>query len=192
LDFLFFLAGPPVRPKAPWVPDPDRPPRPPRPVGAPGPAVGPPNPGVVLRPPERGEPLRPPIPPGAEEFMPGWAWREPDEPCPGLGAPGPPWPGRGRRDRSDDDGRSSRGRRTPMPWEEAYGLLPGLGAPGRRPWVGGMGRGMGRGIMAEGLGIAGPDGLAGPVGAAGAAGRAGLEPAGLGADVLRGFSWATG
>ena len=69
------------------------------------------------------------------------------------------------------------GRRTPMPCDEAYGLLPGLGAPGRRLAVLGEGA-PGRGAPGRGAAAA-----AGRGEALGAGGR-GAGDAGRGVDVV--------
>jgi len=93
-----------------------------------------------------------------------------------LPAPGPPG-----RVGAAASGRGP-GRRTPMPCDAAYGLLPGLGAPGRRLTVLGDGAAAGRGAPGRGA-----DTGAGRGEAEGADGRVlGTADAERGVDVVDG------
>src|SRR5690606_25248886 len=111
------LLLPPPRPNAPAVPPPGPRPRPPPPPGRGGPKPGaPPGP--------RGR--KPPPAPGA----PGRAGRPAPAPArpaaAGRGAPGRGEPGRGAAGRGMLEGVG----RDCIPCVDAYGLLPGRGAPG--------------------------------------------------------------
>ena len=136
----------PPRPKAPWVPP--RPPRP-RPPPPTGPVEGPPpKPGRLppAPPPPPGRPRPgPPAQPRVGRWPAGLSWLEA---CLGIiagfgrGMPPVP-PGRGMRGAPPSPpgrpgapgrgappwGASGRARRTPMPWLDANGLLPGRGEP---------------------------------------------------------------